>query len=302
MITHLLQYSRKKSGLTEGRTSLQPLRKLVEDYLRQYSKTTVLYYPNPGNAGDSLLVVATLQAFSRCSVDFQAIDLSAAVDDKIVFLGGGGNFVPLYDHIESAYQKFLGRAQKIVLLPHTIRGNEKLLRRLDQTCTLFCRDSKSYNHVRSINRTCEIILAHDMAFHLDAKSLLDNRELAHTATPVLRDKLRSIGINEDMIRQKSSIDFSRLDTESRSAFPKSDLDIGLLYMLGVWPHQAPTAAWCFLKTISMAPKITTDRLHVGIGSALLGVPCELRDNSYGKNKAVYQHSLKSFSNIRFTGR
>jgi exopolysaccharide biosynthesis predicted pyruvyltransferase EpsI len=209
--------------------------------------------------------------------------------------------VPLYDHIEAAYQRFLGRAQKIVLLPHTIRGNEKLLRRLDQTCTLFCRDLESYNHVRSINRTPEIFLAHDMAFHLDAQRLLGSRELTRIATPILRDKLRSAGINEDMIRQKAGIDFSRLDTESRSAFAKSDADIGLLFMLGVWPHQAPTAAWCFLKTISIASKITTDRLHVGIGSALLGVPCELRDNSYGKNEAVYQHSLKSFSNIRFIG-
>jgi exopolysaccharide biosynthesis predicted pyruvyltransferase EpsI len=302
MIARIFKYLRKKSGFTERRTSLQPLRRLVEDYLRQYSKTTVLYYPNPGNAGDSLLAVATLQAFSRCSVNFRAIDLAEAVDGKIVFLGGGGNFVPLYDHTEAAYQTFLGRAQKIVLLPHTIRGNEKLLRRLDQTCTVFCRDLESYNHVRSINRTPEIILAHDMAFHLDAQRLLGSRELTRIATPILRDKLRSAGINEEMIRQRSSIDFSRLDTESRSAFARSDADIGLLFMLGVWPHQAPTAAWCFLKTISIASKITTDRLHVGIGSALLGVPCELRDNSYGKNEAVYQHSLKSFSNIRFIGR
>jgi hypothetical protein len=47
------------------------------------------------NAGDSLLAVATLQAFSRCSVNFQAIDLADAVGGEIVFLAGCGNFVPL---------------------------------------------------------------------------------------------------------------------------------------------------------------------------------------------------------------
>jgi exopolysaccharide biosynthesis predicted pyruvyltransferase EpsI len=299
MISGILKSIWNKAGFSEDRSSLQPLRGLVEAYLRQYSNTTVLYYPNPGNAGDSVLAVGTLQAFTRCSVRFQVIDLEAMVDDQIVFLGGGGNLVPLYDHIKAAYERFLGRAQKVILLPHTIRGNEELLRRLDHTCTLFCRDLESYNHLRSVNRSPEVILAHDMAFHLDARSLLSNRELARMAAPVLRDKLRGAGFNEHMIRQKSSIDFSRLDAESRSISPKSEADIALLYMLGVGPHEAPMAAWCFLKTISIATKITTDRLHVGIGSALLGVPCELRENSYGKNRAVYQHSLGSFSNIRF---
>jgi exopolysaccharide biosynthesis predicted pyruvyltransferase EpsI len=301
MISEILKSIWNKASFSEDRSSLQPLRGLVEAYLRQYSSTTVLYYPNPGNAGDSVLAVGTLQAFTRCSVKFQVIDLEAMVDDQIVFLGGGGNLVPLYDHIKAAYERFLGRAQKLILLPHTIRGNEELLRRLDHTCTLFCRDLESYTHLRSINRSPEVILAHDMAFHLDARRLLSSRELARRAAPVLRDKLRGAGFNENMIRQKSSIDFSRLDAESRSISPKSEADIALLYMLGVRPHEAPMAAWCFLKTISIASKITTDRLHVGIGSALLGVPCELRDNSYGKNEAVYQHSLKTFSNIRFIG-
>lgn len=299
MISRIFQYIRNKASLAQPKARLQPLRRRVEDYLSQYRDTTVLFYPNPGNAGDSLLAVGTFQAFSRCSVHFRVIDLEAAVDGKIVFLGGGGNLVPLYDHIKTAYQKFLGRAQKIILLPHTIRGNEELLRRLDQTCTLFCRDLESYTYVQSVNPSSEVILAHDMAFHLDARRLLNNRKLARAAWPILQEKLRGAGITEEMIRRKSSVDFSRLDSESCSASPKADSDIALLFMLGVSPDDAPTAAWCFLKTISIASKISTDRLHVGIGSALLGVPCELRDNSYGKNGAVYQHSLGAFSNIRF---
>jgi Polysaccharide pyruvyl transferase len=206
MISRIFQSIRNKVGLAQPRARLQPLRRLVEDYLSQYRDTTVLFYPTPGNAGDSLLAVGTFQAFAGCAVHFRVIDLEAAVDGKIVFLGGGGNLVPLYDHIKSAYQKFLGRAQKIILLPHTIRGNEELLRRLDQTCTLFCRDLEGYTYVRSINPSSEVILAHDMAFHLNARGLLNNRELARAARPILRDKLRGAGITEDMIRQKSSID------------------------------------------------------------------------------------------------
>ena len=280
-------------------TTLRPWRAVVQNYLRQYCGTTVLFYPNPGNGGDSVLAAGTFQAFSRCSVDFQPIDLDATVDGQIVFLGGGGNLVPLYDHIKAAYERFLGRAKKIILLPHTIRGNEELLCRLDRSCTLFCRDPQSYHHVQSVNPHLEVILAHDMAFHLDAYQLLNDQKLRQLAKPILEDKLQEVGLNERTVRQKLSIDLSRLDSESRFASPKSEADISHLFMLGTWPHEAPTAAWCFLKTISLASKITTDRLHVGIGSALLGKPCELRDNSYGKNAAVYRHSLHLFSNIRF---
>ena len=38
---------------------------------------------------------------------------------------------------------------------------------------------------------------------------------------------------------------------------------------------------------------------MALGAALLGVPCRLYDNSYGKNEAVYRYSLAGrFANVR----
>lgn len=45
----------------------------------------------------------------------------------------------------------------------------------------------------------------------------------------------------------------------------------------------------------------TDRLHVAIAGALLGKSVELHANSYFKNRAVYQFSLRSFPSVRFVG-
>jgi predicted O-methyltransferase YrrM len=56
-------------------------------------------------------------------------------------------------------------------------------------------------------------------------------------------------------------------------------------------EDAMLTAWCFLQSIRELRAIQTDRLHVAIGAALCGVQCELHDNLYGKNRAVYQHSL-----------
>jgi exopolysaccharide biosynthesis predicted pyruvyltransferase EpsI len=52
--------------------------------------------------------------------------------------------------------------------------------------------------------------------------------------------------------------------------------------------------------LDRATAIRTNRLHVGIGAALLGKQVELSDNSYGKIKAVYAASLSCFPRVSFT--
>lgn len=49
-------------------------------------------------------------------------------------------------------------------------------------------------------------------------------------------------------------------------------------------------------------EIRTNRLHVGIVGALLGKRVVLHDNSYGKNRAVWEHSLAGrFPDVEWRG-
>ena len=166
------------------------LRKQIEDYLRQFSGTDILFYPNPGNAGDSMIAAATFEAFSRAGLGVKVIDLDSSVEGRVVFLGGGGNMVPLYDNMQKAIERFLGCASKLVLLPHTIRGHEQTIRKFDHTCTIFCRDPVSHHHIRSTNPSAEVLLAHDMAFHLDVGPLLEDHKLKEEAEPILLERLK----------------------------------------------------------------------------------------------------------------
>lgn len=285
---------------SRNRSALRGLRADIEDFLAELRGTPILFFPNPGNAGDSLIAVATFAAFARNGIEATPIDLDAAVEGRVVVLGGGGNFIPLYHQIAEAIGRFAGRARRLVLLPHTIRGNEAALRKLDGTCTIFCRDEPSYGHVRAIRPDIDVRMAHDMAFHLDAAALLADEALAAQAAPLWRAALAKHGIDEARLRDPKGINLCRLDVESRSQPPRSDMDISHVFTFGTGPAQAPLAAWCFLKTISLAPRIVTDRLHVAIGAALLGVPCRFYDNSYGKNEAVYRRSLAGrFAAVRF---
>jgi hypothetical protein len=53
------------------------------------------------------------------------------------------------------------------------------------------------------------------------------------------------------------------------------------------------------RVLTGCKRVVTDRLHIAIAGALLGLEVELHPNSYYKNRAVYDYSLRRFSNVRF---
>jgi exopolysaccharide biosynthesis predicted pyruvyltransferase EpsI len=210
---------------------------------------------------------------------------------EIVFVGGG-NLIPLYPAIKTAMERFAGRAARLILLPHTVGGHRDLLAALDSTAVIFCREARSYDYVRAANSKSSVILAHDMAFHLDARTLLSSSRLASLAEPHFERFLRSRGWTSDTLAQAHGLRLHRTDAESDGRSAQKDVDISVEFQFGVDPSASRVATWCFLKAISLPQAIVTDRLHVAIATALLGKPCRLQDNSYGKNRAVYEHSIR----------
>ena len=186
--------------------------------------------------------------------------------------------------------RFFRRAAQIVMLPHTIRANDHLLASLDHTCTIFCRDPESYIHLTKVNTQAEVYLEHDMACHLNPKAFVEDPQNVQLYEPIVLETLASRGLD---IVNKPLLNLFRTDVESAQQSMSSDMDISQEYHFGVWPEDATKAAWCMLKTVQMATFIQTDRLHVAIACALMGTPCLLYDNSYGKNGGVFRHSLRT---------
>jgi exopolysaccharide biosynthesis predicted pyruvyltransferase EpsI len=270
--------------------SFESNRASMEKFLQQFAGQEILYHPNPGNGGDSLIALGTYEAFARQGIEFKLINLESDVKGKVVFLAGGGNLIPLYWDIAKAFNNFFGRAKRIVLLPHTIRGHEELLSKLDETCTIFCRDAESYIHVTKVNLRSEVYLDHDMACHLNARAILHNDKNAEKYREIVTEKLAGKELDLLVMPQ---VNFFRIDWESARKEQVSDMDISAEYTFGVWPENALKSTWCMLKTVSMAALVHTDRLHVGISCALMRTPCVLYDNSYGKNSGIYRHSLRN---------
>ena len=202
------------------------LREPVATFLSAYAGMEIIFVPNPGNCGDALIATGTVQAFRRAGVRYRPIGSDEDLSGKHVFLGGGGNLVPQYRDMRDLLEK-VWKAERVILLPHTIRENIDLIAKLDSRFALFCRDLPSFNHVRHVNPTVSCILAHDMAFHLDVDGFLSDDALSKEAKSVWTSRLARSGVDWAHLQSLNSVELLRLDVESTG--PEASLTIRSLY-------------------------------------------------------------------------
>jgi exopolysaccharide biosynthesis predicted pyruvyltransferase EpsI len=272
----------------------------VREFLSEFKGKRIAYFPNPGNAGDSLIAVATMHLFDELNITYDIVGYDDDVEGRIVVLGGGGNLIQNYGQIRRAIEIFSPKAKLLVLLPHTIRGAEVHLARLARNSVVFCRDLPSYDHVLSVSDLRNVYLAHDMAFNLNIERLKGDRALAASAAKRFKNKLEQAGIEEEKFQNAGLVRLFRSDRESMVKFDGNIADISALFAFGVLLDGVHQAAWCFMTFIEKCDAIATDRLHVAIGAAILGKETHIFDNNYGKNYGIFQHSLrKARDNINF---
>lgn len=269
----------------------------------------VHYYPNPGNSGDALIAAATWQVFD--SLDFRPLLSKPACFEQgaSVILGGGGNLVPLYSNIQRALERCLEKeVGRCLLLPHTIRGHESLLSCLDDRFTLCCRDRPSFEHVARYAPRAVRILADDMAFSIDI-NVLEKRAatLSHRWSLLFDKDWRKSAHRWRRALVKCSPDEKGVLTilrEDREGLTQRD-DLNLVPDLPEYYRMkrggragCDQVALDLFSCLRRAKFVVTDRLHVALPCALLGVPLEVIDNNYGKLSAVFELSLPGKVMIR----
>jgi exopolysaccharide biosynthesis predicted pyruvyltransferase EpsI len=278
---------------------LAAMRTDMEFFLKRFAGERVLFVPNEGNVGDCLIFASTLGALSAASIDVEIVNRRADFRDRIVFLGGGGNLVGIYRGMRETIEACRDQSAQIILLPHTVRSNVDLIRSLDNRMTIWSRDVRSFEHVHKLNPKLDCRLGHDMAFHCDVGKLLNDAECNEFGPPMLRAGLEQHGTTLDRLCRLPVVRFMRTDREARFWRIDTDLDVSRAFGRVADARTSKLASWCFLKTISVAKRVVTDRLHVAIACALLQKECELLDNSYNKNREIYAHSLCRFDTISF---
>ena len=291
----------------------------------------VLFVPNSGNAGDALIGHATFQLFDRLGLDYVCLAGYERFDPsgRVVVCAGGGNLVPLYHGTERVLRWAVGRARRIILLPHTIDGNEDLLAGLGPEVDLICREAVSHLHVSSCVRAAHCYLADDLAFSLDVEGTLSNGPVPMTRWSLYARKLSFHVFRPALVKTVPSpwkirrgkrlmdsrraalapggkpaglLDAFRTDIEKTEAsLPAGNLDVAEIFSHGTKsPYVCHTGAFHMMRYLETFEEVRTNRLHVSIAAAMLGKRVRFQANSYYKNRAVYELSMRDrFANVEW---
>lgn len=262
----------------------------------------VFYYPNPGNAGDALIATATWQCFDRLGIRPRVTRPAKLPKRAHIILGGGGNLVPRYRFIADALQTCLDKqVSRCVLLPHTIRGHEALLGRLDERFTLLCRDQLSLEHVRQHAPRAHVQLVDDMALGLDIEALQQRTQsLTHRLSLLVdrpwikRRKKWKRALTRQQPDATGKLEILRSDGEANTEQPSArDKDLMDFYLTRCQKRAGcDQVAMDLVQLLGTMKSVRTDRLHVALPAALLGLEVEILDNNYGKLSIVWKTSLE----------
>ena len=228
----------------------------------------VIYIPNNGNWGDSLIRAGTLQFLRVNRFKFQTFlrkqlkhEIRKGFDfsSYVLLIGGGGSWC----HNGSRAREFVSEVaayfSSVVILPTTyelpsLPGHKHII--------YFSRDK-----FESMINIPGSIFCHDMAFYLSEPF------------PALSFK----------VSQNGPRDYFRLDREqhSQAQYGSCNQDIS---SKGNYLTPIPL----FLREVRAASYVSTDRLHVAIAACLLGIPCDLYPGNYFKNRAIYLSSIHGY--------
>lgn len=267
----------------------------------------LVYAPNKGNAGDALILCATLQALADHQVPFTLYRPGQTLDGKVLVCGGGGNLVRYYNDAARFIDRHLAAVRHLVILPHTVEAHEDLLGRFNENVDVFCREPVSYRYVRNAVHGANVILSHDLAlsFFPERLDALVRRQVpALPLKPRLKYSLRYLALlrmltlvkcRRALGNRKRTLRAYRRDQESAGLYDtRENLDLSALLRPGrMSPAAAVLSVRHMMRVINGFDIIETDRLHVMILAALLDKEVRFRGGSYYKNAAVYQHSIKN---------
>lgn len=240
----------------------------LKKYLSKYEDTTVDFFRFPGNYGDSLIWHGTKRLISSLNISEHYVDITSPKYNDVLFIDSGGNLVDYYSDIRDFLLEKPDLYNEIVILPHTIFGEKqiKVLNGVSSKLVIFCREKISAKFLEGKLTGGKVHLWHDCAFY-----------------------------NEFPMYPKGAgiLNSFRTDRESkRQTLPKGNVDLS-------YDGYATKPLDRFIETLKEYRQVNTDRLHVAIGAALLGKDVYLYSNLYYKNKAVFDYSLRRFSNVRF---
>ena len=280
---------------------------LLAECLKQFEDEELVFIPNPGNAGDMLINLGMYHLFEQLGVRYVTGSPDQTYPDRVLVYSGGGALIDAYPTAARFFKANHALCKNLILLPHTVRAQPELIAAMDDRCFLFAREANSETYLNAHRTQAHVLRTHDLAFFLD--------EAAITAAPwsraVLLDKWRRkawprfvLKLMRDAMLTDPVLHCLRADAEATGVdIPAHNHDLSKLFAHGDLSRDSCATT---IKTLRFVMKrfsaIRTNRLHITVLGALLDMPVTMLDNSYGKNRDIYDASIDGyFSNVTFEG-
>lgn len=271
----------------------------------------VVYRPELGNAGDALINLGFYHLADRLGLTYTemaggGVDVSGLRAGDLLVMAGGGSIASAWDIGARTLRAVTRGDHELLYLPQTVEGQDEALRLLRPGDRLFVRERTSAAYAESLGLDAEVLLDHDMAFHIDVSRLGEHGLLR---TPHAVDDLRrAAAFARHRTRGLAGLPLEawRTDDERSDAARRRRRrdDLSLLADRGTLDRASnERSAALLLAAVSWYRRVHTDRLHIGIAGALLGAEVWLSPGSYHKIRSVYEFSLAGdprFAHVHYT--
>lgn len=276
----------------------------LADVLERFRGEKVVFIPNPGNVGDALIDFGGYLIFEKLGVDFEYGRKDGRYPGRVVVYAGGGALIDAYPGGDEFLRNNHGICKALVLLPHTVRAHGDLLAKMDGRCILYAREQPTLAYLKANCTGAEVRLCDDLAFFVSKEDLF--RE------PWDWGLLRATGKLGGILRMwikfwwlalwNKRLNAFRVDLErTETALPARNYDIATFFPVGrMWRADCANALKCLVRLMQPYDEVATNRLHMSVMAAILGKQVQMHDNNYGKNSAIFEHSIKGrFDNVTF---
>ncbi|MGP5533987.1 polysaccharide pyruvyl transferase family protein [Psychrobacter celer] len=280
---------------------------LVKEVLTNIVKNDkVFYYPIGGNAGDSLINIGFFQLAKDLNINYVIINknnIQKLTSKDTVIISGGGSLVPEWGSTSEFIRHVINKGSRLIILPHSIRDVDELMKELPIDTIIFCREYYSYEYCKDIRPDLSIYIDNDMAFNCDVNEILNsNVKFKYFG---YKNYIRLTIYLYHLVNSKKSNELHafRCDKEANPSLEVKRLlfnDISVVASYGASHYESSYySARKMLKILDKYEVIHTDRLHVSVAGYLLNKEVNIYNNSYFKCLGVYEKSMENNNKIKF---
>lgn len=296
--------SKKKEEVQSGKIKERELDKDLTDILIKNRNMYFGIAEPGGNSGDLLIYKGLYKKLRDLNIRYEDIRHGTEKIQfgraEIVLMQGGSNVNDLWGSGTKLLKNIISSCKlPIIVAPQTYYFTRTdfpdIFKGSTQKIYLFCREEESYARLKkmSLPGNVSIHVSDDTAFYMekeDFSSFGQHHTGKDYALLCLRGDHESDFKDAEGIGSKIIGTLKEIVRNHNMEIMERDVSMDI-YSWMSFDY--------FVRYISGAKIVITDRLHVGILAAILGKPTILFSGAYFKSKAVYEYTLKHFPNVVF---